>query len=102
MGSKNPHNNQHNPQCANYWALLTRKRHHKAHRLQGPSESTDPTQHAKGRTGDCRGPRKETATRRNVTQGLWSGRKSSVENHMQRSVTFRALGGGRDALEWES
>ena len=29
----------------------------------------DPTQHAKGRTGDCPGPRKETTTRRNVTQG---------------------------------
>ena len=33
------------------------------------AESSDPTQHAKGRTGDCPGPRKETTTRRNVTQG---------------------------------
>ena len=30
---------------------------------------SDPTQHAKGRTGDCPGPRKETATRGNVTRG---------------------------------
>ena len=64
-----PRNNQHNPQCANYWAPLTRKRHHTEHRPQRPSEHSDPMQHAKGRTGDCPGPRKETATRRNVTQG---------------------------------
>ena len=25
--SNDPHNNQHNPQYANYWAPLTRKRH---------------------------------------------------------------------------
>ena len=25
--SNNPHNNQHNPQYANYWAPLTHKRH---------------------------------------------------------------------------
>ena len=83
------------PQYANYWAPLTRKRHilpHPAqlqhtnrwapraqsrhqqeHRPQRLTESSDPTQHAKGRTGDCPGPRKETTTRRNVTQGgRWS------------------------------
>ena len=89
--STDPGNNQHNPQYANYWAPLTRKRHiptHPAqprhtnywaprtrkrhqqeHRPQRPTERSDPTQHAKGRTGDCPGPRKETTTRRNVTQG---------------------------------
>ena len=36
----------------------------------GRAERSDPTQHAKGRTGDCPGPRKETATRRNVTRGV--------------------------------
>ena len=41
---------------------LTRKRHGIEHRPQQPSESTDPTQHAKGMTGDCPGPRKESAT----------------------------------------
>ena len=46
---------------------------HKEHKPQRPSESIDPTQHAKGRTGDCSGPRKETATRRNVTQGKGGG-----------------------------
>ena len=30
---------------------------------------SDPTQHAKGRTGDRPGPRKGATTRRNVTQG---------------------------------
>ena len=89
--SKDPGNNQHNPQHANYWAPLTskrhipphpaqprhtndgaprtRKRHQREHRPQRPTERSDPTQHAKGRTGDCPGPRKETATRRTVTQG---------------------------------
>ena len=53
----------------------TRQRHHKAHRPQRPTERSDPTQHAKGRTGDCPGPRKGTATRRNVTQGGGGGQE---------------------------
>ena len=78
------------PQYANYWAPLprkrhillhpaqpwvprTRKQHQQEHRPQRPTESSDPTQHAKGRTGDCPGPRKETMTRRNVTQGASAG-----------------------------
>ena len=83
--SNDPGNNQHNPQYANYWAPLmhkrhipphpaqpqhtnrwaprTRKQHPQEHRPQRPTERSDPTQHAKGRTGDCPGPRKETATR---------------------------------------
>ena len=82
--------NQHNPQYANYWAPLTRKRHipphpaqprhpndwaprtrkrhQREHRPQRPTERSDPTQHAKGRTGDCPGPRKGATTGRNVTQ----------------------------------
>ena len=39
------------------------------HNPQRPTESSDPTQHAKGRTGDRPGPRKGATTRRNVTQG---------------------------------
>ena len=87
-------NNQHNPQYTNYWAPLTRKwhpmphpaqprhtddgaprtrkRHQQEHRPQRPTERSDPTQHAKGRTGDCPGPCKETTTRRHVTgYGVW-------------------------------
>ena len=93
--SNDPRNNQHNPQYANYWAPLTRKRHippHPAqprhtdhwaprtrkqhqqeHRPQRPTERSDPTQHAKGRTGDCPGPRKGATTRRNVKQGGGGG-----------------------------
>ena len=63
-----PHSAQ--PRHTNYWAPRTRKRHHQEHRPQRPTERSDPTQHAKGRTGDCPGPRKETTTRRNVTQGV--------------------------------
>ena len=57
------------PQHTNYWAPRTRKRHQQEHRPQWPTDSSDPTQHAKGRPGDRPGPRKETTTRRNVTQG---------------------------------
>ena len=89
--SNDPDNNQHNPQHANHWAPLTRKRHipphptqprhtnnwaprtrkrhQQEHRPQRPTERSDPTQHAKGRTGDCPGPREGATTRRNVTQG---------------------------------
>ena len=92
---KRPRQQPAHPQYANYWAPLTRKRHtmphpaqprhtsHSAprtrkrhqqeHRPQRPTERSDPMQHAKGRTGDCPGPCKETTTRRNVTQGGGSG-----------------------------
>ena len=57
------------PVHTNHWAPRTRKRHQQEHRPQRPTESSDPTQQAKGRTGDCPGPRKGTTTQRNVTQG---------------------------------
>ena len=47
----------------------TQKQHQQEHRPQQPTKRSNPTQHAKVRTGDCPGPCKETATRRNVTQG---------------------------------
>ena len=61
------------PQYANYWALLRRKQHQQEHRPQRPTERSNLTQHAEGRTVDCPGPRKETTTRRNVTQGADPG-----------------------------
>ena len=63
-----PHSAQ--PQHTNHWAPRTRKRHQQEHRPQRPTERSDPTQHAKGRTGDCSGPRKGATTRRNVTRGV--------------------------------
>ena len=63
-----PHSAQ--SQHANYWAPRTRKRHQQEHRPQRPTESSDPTQHAKGRTGDRPSPRKGATTGRNVTQGV--------------------------------
>ena len=65
-----PHSAQ--PQHTNYWRA--RKRHQQEHRPQRLTKRSNPTQHAKGRTGDCPGPRKGATTRRNVTQGgviLW-------------------------------
>ena len=125
--SNDPGNNQHNPQYANYWAPptrkrhspphpaqpqhtndgapRTRKRHQQEHQPQRPTESSDPTQHAKGRTGDCPGPCKETTTQRNVTQGggirghqkVWrpqSGRQFRVPliNYGRIRTSFMALG----------
>ena len=66
-----PHSAQ--PQHTNHWAPRTRKRHQQEHRPQRPTESSDPTQHAKGRTGDCPGPCKGATTRRTVTQGAFQG-----------------------------
>ena len=57
------------PRHTNHWAPRTRKRHQQEHRPQRPTERSDPTQHAKGRMGDCPGPRKGTTTRQNVTPG---------------------------------
>ena len=54
-----------------HWAPRTRKRHQQEHRPQRPTERSDPTQHVKGRMGDCPGPRKGATTRRNVTRGVW-------------------------------
>ena len=66
-----PHSAQ--PQHTNYWAPRTWKRHQREHRPQRLTESSDPTQHAKGRTGDRPGPRKGATTSRNVTQGADRG-----------------------------
>ena len=79
--ANDPGNNQHNPQYANYraplmrkqhipphsaqpqhtndWAPQTRKRHQQEHRPRRPTERSNWTQHAEGRTGDCPGPVKE-------------------------------------------
>ena len=66
------------PQHTNCWAPRTRKRHQQEHRPQRPTERSDPTQHAKGQTGDCPGPRKGATARRNVTQeGGWE--KGSID-----------------------
>ena len=72
-------------QHANYWAPRTRKRHQQEHRPQRPTESSNPTQHAKGRTGDRPGPRKGATTRRNVTQGGYVGyiRKALEKGYLE-------------------
>ena len=60
----------------------------------GLTESSNPTQHAKRRAGDCPGPCKETATRRNVTQGGGGGGtpqhslRVQVVHHMPRRVSM--------------
>ena len=110
-GSNDPGLNQHNPQYANYWAPLTRKRHippHPAqpqhtndwaprtrkrhqqeHRPQRPTESSDPTQHAKGRTDNRPGHRKETTTGRNVTRGGGGGGFRKGDNFVGTIFVFQ-------------
>ena len=68
---KRPRQQPAHPRYAHYWAPLTRTRHAMPHSAQ-PQHTNyygDPTQHAKGRTGDRPGPRKGATTRRNVTRG---------------------------------
>ena len=108
--SNDPRNIQHNPQYANYWAPRTRKRrilphpaqpqptnywaprarqrHQREHRPQRPTESSDPTRHARGRTGDCPGPQTNNNQTECHTGGgratrlrrLESGRSGSHDN----------------------
>ena len=73
--------------------------HQREHRPQRPTESSDPTQHAKGRTGDCPGPRKETTTRRIVTQaggGCYAGTPALY----QVSWIAERGGGGARGVSW--
>ena len=91
-----PHSAQ--PQHTNYWAPRTRKRHQQEHRPQRPTERSAPTQHAKGRTGDCPEPRKETTTRRNVTQGGGGLRPPSLPQcrSRRRGGVALCVWGGRE------
>ena len=79
------------PQHTNHWAPRMWRRHQQEHRPQQPTESSNATQDAKGRTGDCPRPPKETTTKRNVTQGAWavhllsSRRSSSMGVQMGRA-----------------
>ena len=80
------------PRHTNHWAPRTRKRHQQEHRPQRPTESSDPTQHAKGRTGDCPGPRKETTTRRNVIQGAGGGAEPPSPRKRSPALPCRMMG----------
>ena len=79
------------PQHTNHWAPRTRKRHQQEHRPQRPTERSDPTQHAKGRTGDCPGPRKGATPRRNVTRGGGGG--SAWKSNFAKKPVFQAFFG---------
>ena len=93
-----PHSAQ--PQHANYWAPRTRKRHQQEHRPQRPTESSDPTQHAKGRPGDCPGPRKEATTRRNVTRGEERVHAKAIFSPVASSPDARIKAGGLIAFPY--
>ena len=71
-----PHSAQ--PQHTNYGAPRTRKRHQQEHRPQRPTERSDPTQHAKGRTVTVQGPVKEQQPDGMSHRG---GREHRVHSH---------------------
>ena len=85
------------PRHTSYWAPRTRKRHQREHRPQRPTERSDPTQHAKGRMGDCPGPRKGATTRWNVTQGVAVG-EGQEQGHGQEANLGNGLKIGRQGL----
>ena len=96
---KHPPQQPAQPQYASYWAPLTRKRHQQEHRPQQPTECSDPAQHAKGRTNECRGPCNETATRWNVTPGGWGGMGGDVGGiHCHGVFANKASGHARQLL----
>ena len=73
------------PQHTNHWALRTQKQHQQEHQPQRPTESSDPTQRANGRTGDCPGPVKKQqpdgmSHRGALQMGLW--RRTRLRTHM--------------------
>ena len=76
------------PRHTNDWAPRTRKRHQQEHRPQRPTERSDPTPHAKGRTGDCPGPCKGATTRRTVTRGGFEGSQLRVRNFVCETSRF--------------
>ena len=91
------------PQHTNYWAPRTRKRHQQEHRPQRLTESSDLTQHVKGRKGDRPGPRKGTTTRRNVTQGGHLPQKSTAPKGLEkifRPVTMELSWKGLGPRAW--
>ena len=123
---KRPRQQPAHPQYADYWAPLTRKRHippHPAqprhtndgaprtrkrhqqeHRPQRPTERSEPTPHAKGRTGDRPGPRKGATTRRNVTRGVWDQRPANgggIAEHPPPTVR-RPLASPRTSAEYRT
>ena len=105
FGQKQHQQQQLRPRHAKYWAPLTQKRHsahpsaNKQPQNKGetdqqpvrPTGSENPTHCAKGRTGDCPGPRKETNIGRNVTQ--W-GRGGCVAAAVKASHAKRQKIGG--------
>ena len=60
------------PRHTNHWAPRTWKRHQREHRPQRPTQRSDPTQHVKGRAGDCPGPRKRDNNQTECHTG-WEG-----------------------------
>ena len=71
----------------------TEKRHQQEHQHQRPTESNDPTQHAKGRTGDCPGPCKETSTPTECHTGGGGGGLLNPSSSIHLGQQARGVGG---------
>ena len=99
MDSKNsqttPRNNQHNPQYANYWALLTRKPHALPHPAQpqhtnqpGFREHGNDTSRSTGRSG-----RPKAATRHNMRREERVTVQGPVKKQQPDGMSHRGGGG---------
>ena len=97
-----PHPSQ--PRHTSHWALRTRKRHRQEPRPQRPTEHSDPTQHAKGRTGDCPGPRKEATTSNSNATQCHTGGGTSPPSNASRGVGHDAQVGFAPPIpfHWQS
>ena len=93
--SNDPGNNQHNPQYANYWAPLTRKRHIPPHPATAPArqrlglrERGNDTSGSTGRSG-----RQNTATRRNMRREERVTVQGPVKEQQPNGMSHRGGGG---------
>ena len=97
--SNDPGNNQHNPQYANYWAPLTRKRHTPRHIQHSPNTPTtglrergNDTSRSTGRSG-----RQNAATRRSMRREERVTVQGPVKEQQPDGMSHR--GGGARAID---
>ena len=91
--SHDPRNNQHNPQYANYWAPLTRKRHiphSPGTPTTGLCERGNDTSKSTGRSG-----RQNAATRRNTRRGERVTVQGPVKEQQPDGMSHGGGGGAR-------
>ena len=102
--SNDPGNNQHNPQYANYWAPLTRKRHTIATFSTGPGTPTTGLRERGNNTGRSTGRsgRQNAATRRNMRRDERVTVQGPVQERQPDGMSHRGGGGGGCVFDKET